>query len=226
MRSTAIVGDRPAADLTAQARIRDAAISAFAHEGFGASVRMIAERAEVSPGLITHHFGSKAGLRADCDAEVLRRYMEIESTGIDRPTAYLLDFLAVPGPMAELLVYMLRAIGDGGAPAKEFLDRLVDSMREPMRLSVEAGLIRPSRDEEARLRYLAAQGMGALLIRFLTAPDQSPDAFVASLSDARSDEILPSLELYTEGLLADPSVLDQYLAYIASADSRGGADPE
>ncbi len=44
----------------------------FGTEGFAASVRAVATRAEVSRGLLNHHFGSKDGLRAACDEHVLR----------------------------------------------------------------------------------------------------------------------------------------------------------
>ena len=64
-------------------------------------------------------------------------------------------------------------------------------------------LVRPSRDEEARLRYLTYQTMGALLVQFLTTPEATPEEFVASLRDGSDDTILPMLELFTEGLLAD-----------------------
>ena len=58
-------------DLSTKARIRDAAIRRFAADGLGASLRAVAADAEVSPGLIMHHFGSRAGLRAACDEYVL-----------------------------------------------------------------------------------------------------------------------------------------------------------
>ena len=58
------------ADLTAAARIRDAAIEQFGRHGFGVSIRAIAEAAGVSAGLVIHHFGSKDGLRQACDAYV------------------------------------------------------------------------------------------------------------------------------------------------------------
>ena len=58
-------------DLTARATVRDCAIAVFARDGFAASVRTIAEAAGVSPGLVIHHFGSKDGLRAECDDHVL-----------------------------------------------------------------------------------------------------------------------------------------------------------
>ena len=55
------------ADMTAVARIRDAAIELFGSRGFDVGVRAIAEAAGVSPGLVIHHFGSKDGLRKACD---------------------------------------------------------------------------------------------------------------------------------------------------------------
>ncbi|NUR49810.1 MAG: helix-turn-helix transcriptional regulator, partial [Hamadaea sp.] len=60
--------ERAPDDLTARARIRDAAIRLFADRGIaGASVRDIAQEAGVSSGLLRHHFGSKEALRDACD---------------------------------------------------------------------------------------------------------------------------------------------------------------
>ena len=207
-------GPRPSSDLTARARIRDAAIECFAEEGFAASFRTIARRAGVSPGLITHHFASKDALRAECDAEVLRRYRVIKTDAVDAPSAHLLSNLAAPGIAAPILVYLIRAIQAGGAPATTFLEHLMDDAREVMAQGVASGLVKPSHDEEARLRYLTYQSMGALLVQFLTAADQSPDAFVASMRAAGRDTILPTLELYTEGVLTSREMLDDYLHYM------------
>jgi AcrR family transcriptional regulator len=212
---TAQSPDGPSAsDLTARARIRDVAIECFADEGFDASMRTIAARAGVSPGLITHHFGSKAAMRAECDAEVLRRYHALKTDAIADPSAYLLARLTAPGVAATILVYMLRAIHAGGRPAQDFLESLVEHARVIMAESVASGLARASRDEEARLRYLTYQSMGAMLVQFLMAPELTPDEFVASLRDGRRDTILPILELYTEGLLMNRDMLDDYLRYL------------
>ena len=200
-------------DLTARARIRDAAIACFAEEGFGASFRTIAHEAGVSPGLITHHFGSKDRLRAECDAEVLRRYTEVKMDAVDRPTDHLMGSLISPGFAAHLVVYLLRAIHAGGQPAQDFLERLIDDSRTVMAHGVQTGVIQPSRDEEARLRYLTYQTMGALLVQFLTSPGTTPEEFVASIQAGQQDQILPTLELFTEGLLTDHTMLDQYLTY-------------
>ncbi|RIV37430.1 TetR/AcrR family transcriptional regulator [Micromonospora radicis] len=64
----------PASDLTGRARLREAALRLFAERGFEAtSVRAVATAAGLSPALVVHHFGSKEGLRAAVDAEVLDR---------------------------------------------------------------------------------------------------------------------------------------------------------
>jgi AcrR family transcriptional regulator len=223
--SLLVVRTASASDLTARARIRDAAIECFAHEGFGASFRTIAARAGVSPGLITHHFGAKEALREACDVEVLRRYREIKTGAVDRPSAHLIDSLNHPGASPTVVVYLLRAIHAGGPAARTFLDRLIDDVRVVMQQSVAAGLVRPSRDEEARLRYLTYQTIGAMLVRFLTTEHLTPDEFVASMRTADDEFILPILEVGTEGFLADRSLLDDYLRYLAEPPDGQAATP-
>ncbi len=225
VRTAATPSERLASDLTARARVRDAAIECFAEGGFDAPLRTIAEHAGVSPGLITHHFGSKAALRTECDAEVLRRYRAVKADGVARPSAHLLDALTAPGMSATLLVYVLRAVLAGGRAGQEFLEHLIDDARTVMAQGVAAGLVRPSRDEEARLRYLTYQSVGALIVQFVTAPDRSPEAFVGSVLAGSQETILPTLELLTEGLLADRRLLDDYLAFRAAPAGDAAAAP-
>ena len=67
---------RSADDLTAVARIRDAAIDQVGRHGFTVGLRAIAQAAGVSAALVIHHFGSKEGLLKACDeyvAEEIRK---------------------------------------------------------------------------------------------------------------------------------------------------------
>ncbi len=180
-----------------------------------ASFRVIATRAGVSPALITHHFGSKSALRAECDAEVLRRYRLVKSDAIVRPSAHLFEALTgAAGGSATLLVYMLRAILTGGESARTFIEHLIDEARDIMAQAVASGLVRPSRNEEARLRYLTYQTMGALIVQFVTLPGaRTAEEFVASVRTEQQDTILPILELFTEGLLTDRRMLDDYVQW-------------
>jgi TetR/AcrR family transcriptional regulator, regulator of cefoperazone and chloramphenicol sensitivity len=68
------MASRPEAssDLTGYARIRNAALECFARDGFEASsVRAIARAAGVSPGLVQHHFPTKALLRDAVNVHVV-----------------------------------------------------------------------------------------------------------------------------------------------------------
>lgn len=75
-------------DLTGRARLREAALRLFAQRGFAAtSARAVAAEAGLSPALVMHHFGSKEGLRAAVDEQVLARLgaalRELEPGGAD-----------------------------------------------------------------------------------------------------------------------------------------------
>jgi AcrR family transcriptional regulator len=216
---------RSPSDLTARARIRDTAIECFAESGFDSPFRTIAAKAGVSAGLITHHFASKDSLRAECDHEVLGRYHALKSEAIADPSGYLFTRLAAPGGAAIVVVYMLRAIHAGGHAGRMFLENLVDETRAVMAESVASGLVRPSRDEEARVRYLTYQAMGAMLLEFLAEPQATPDEFVASLGARQRDTILPVLELYTEGLLASRDLLDDYVHHLEVTPAGQATSP-
>ena len=114
-------------DLTARARIREAAIRLFAERGIdGTTVRDIAEHAGVSSGLLRHHFGSKDALREACDVYALDRLVKIKEE-------FLLDgkvanpgFLPSVHPTIVLLYkYVTRALLDGSPNAAAMFDDMV-----------------------------------------------------------------------------------------------------
>jgi AcrR family transcriptional regulator len=109
-------------DLTARARIRDAAIELFADRGIeGATIRDIAQRAGVSSGLLRHHFGSKEGLRDACDEYVLSELLGI---GIR-----FTEFQTLDGITPETLRqqrYITRSVLDGSPAGSALFDRLIE----------------------------------------------------------------------------------------------------
>ncbi|WP_370891723.1 helix-turn-helix domain-containing protein [Janibacter sp. GXQ6167] len=102
-------------DLTARARLREAAIELFAERGYAAtSVGMIAERAGVTAGLIRHHFGSKDGLRQACDQQVLTEALTLKGRALaameQRP-----EIIPEVEPRSVLIRrYLGRSMIDGG----------------------------------------------------------------------------------------------------------------
>ena len=114
-------------DLTARARIRDAAIRLFADRGIdGTSVRDIARDAGVSPGLLRHHFGSKEALRQACDAYALDRLVRIKEELVFDDKAPSPTFLPSVHPTVVLLYkYITRALLDGSPAAAAMFDDMV-----------------------------------------------------------------------------------------------------
>ena len=118
--------ERPLSDLTARARIRDAALVEFAEHGVkGATTRGIAQAAGVSPGLLRHHFGSKEGLRRACDEALLdlfrRRLIQASLDGEINPN--LLDAVYTQG--TPMLRYLARCLVDGTPGATAVMEELV-----------------------------------------------------------------------------------------------------
>lgn len=153
---------RDSGDLTARARIRDAAIRLFTEHGIeGTSVRDIAAAADVSSGLIRHHFGSKEALRDACDsycAEQLNRIREeLFAEGKLADQAGLVTM--APAAMA-FQSYLVRSMLDGSQTAEGLFD-------DAVRLS-EEWLTRgevPTRDLRAYAAVLVAMQLGVFMLR-------------------------------------------------------------
>jgi len=204
---------RSTEDITARARLRDAAIECFALRGFEASVREIAARAGVSAGLIRHHFGTKDALRAECDAEVLRRYRDLKVEGIRMSPTQTMAALSQLDDFAPMFVYILRSVRDGGPAGREFIEGMIAEAEIFSEDAVREGLLKPSRDPAARARYLVTSSLGGLLVQLTLMPDLDLSDLGSTIRRLTESIWLPTLELYTEGVLADHSVLDEYLAH-------------
>ncbi len=210
-------------DLTGRARLRDAAIECFAARGFDESLRTIASRAGVSAGLVRHHFGSKQELRAECDATVLQRYHTLKTDSIKAPPSRLFAQLPPSREGGILMVYILRSVQDGGEAGRMFVDGMVAEALEFTKDAVSRGLVRPSRDETARTRFLVQQSIGSMLVTLAMRPDVRLDDFPAVMEQYMAETTLPVLELYTDGLFTDRSYLENYLAF---QESNGVSNPD
>lgn len=220
-------GPVDAEDLTARARIRDAAIHRFAVEGFSASVRSVAADAGVSAGLVMHHFGSKDKLRAECDAQVLVtiRRLKQENVEIVASGQSFFQRFAAAEENAPLVGYILRSMQDGSPLAREFIDHMVTDAVGYTRDGVAAGVIRPSRDDVARARYLTLSSLGALLLEVTLSPPADPADLVAIVRNYLTSSYLPMMELFTEGFLTSRRMLDDYLLYVSDPPSSDEVAP-
>lgn len=154
-------------DRTARARIRDAAIACFSQRGVRATtIRTIAAAADVSPGLVIHHFGSKDALRVACDQHVAALVREgkekamAQGLGLDPLAAMRMDPSGPP-----LLHYLARTLVDGSPHVAELVDEMVADAQAYMAQGVASGLLRPSEDPHAQAALLTVYSLGALVLR-------------------------------------------------------------
>jgi TetR/AcrR family transcriptional regulator, regulator of cefoperazone and chloramphenicol sensitivity len=156
------VGDPRFEDLTARARIRDAALRLFAERGIdGASIRDIAKAAGVSGGLVRHHFGSKEGLRDACDAYALDRLMRIKEQAVLDGQLANPGFLPATHPTILLLYrYLARGMVDGSKAAASMFDDMVE-LAEQWLARHEPG---HSQDPRAYAAVLVAMQTGLLTL--------------------------------------------------------------
>ncbi len=215
-------------DMTTRARIRDAAIAVFAEAGFTAGVRAVAAAAGVSPGLVNHHFGSKDGLRAECDTYVLDVIRRQKAEAIATPgPAQAMQALAEIEEYAPLFAYIARSFQAGGGLGESLFEQMVEDAEQYLEMGVAAGQVRPSRDPAARARYLTLNNVGAMLLYLqMRADTETPLDYRKALRDLATDLTLPALEMYSEGLLADSSMLDAYLSTEEGAAEAEAATTE
>ncbi len=206
-------------DLTAVARIRDAAIEQFGEHGFGVGLRPIAEAAGVSAALVIHHFGSKNGLRKACDDYVAEeiRSGKLEAMRSSDPATWFAAMAEIE-EYAPLMAYLVRSMQSGGELANTLWRTMIDNAEDYLDEGVHTGILKPSRDPAARAKYLAITGGGGFLL-YLQMHD-TPTDLRAVLRDYASDMVLPALELYTEGLMTDSTMYDAFLAEADEGDTH------
>ncbi|WP_176697109.1 TetR family transcriptional regulator [Microbacterium sp. 3J1] len=194
-------------DLTARARIRDAAIAAFARDGYdGTSLRTIARDAGVSAALIVHHFGDKNALRAACDDHVVGVFIDEDHDVIAAPTrdriqAAMHD-LERYGPYID---YLARMVVDGSPAADRLFDSILHGTRAVLDEQRKAGLLEPMSDPEMTTVLVALIGLGPLVMRAQIAralgTDQLSPAGLLRMT-------LPTMELLTHGIYSTTTLLD------------------
>src|SRR4051812_12402554 len=140
-------------DLTAYARIRNAALELFAARGVSAtSIRDVAQAAGVSAGLVQHHFGTKDGLREAVDqfvvSDALATIADLPSSLEERTTEFAARMGEVVRDRPHSMLYMARSATEGGELGLAGFKAIVEFGAKELEQMKAAGQLAPDLDLE------------------------------------------------------------------------------
>lgn len=145
----------PPVEPSPKERIRDAALRCFAVRGIAATtLRAIAETAEVSIGLVQHHFRTKAALTAAVDQYVLQAVSEaLEPATPPEPHSDNLNeagrrLTALMADRPDVMSYLGRALAEGGALGSVIFTGLVGISAGQGETFGQQGSLRPDLDPD------------------------------------------------------------------------------
>ena len=202
-------------DLTARARIREAALWHFAEEGYErATVRNIARTAGVSPGLLRHHYGSKAALRQACDDYVCEMLRRINEQILEDPTS-----LANTAQASKRFGrYVARALADGSGAVAGIFDEMVTMTEQWLARADQARSDPPTIDRRARAALVTAMKVGVPLLHEHVSRALGTDMFTP---EGERVVALALLDIYSHPLLDETAVSAAEVGLKSARDSAG-----
>ena len=159
-------------DLTAKARIRNAALTLFAAGGAsGTSMRAIASAAGVTVGLVVHHYGTKDQLREAVDVRIVEVFAEAIASApikgssrdirVARDTAVSTMLAANP----EIVDYLRRTLLDAPGDNGRLLERLAELSATQVRQLQAAGLTSARHGLAAQVTEILMNQLGRLFLQ-------------------------------------------------------------
>ncbi len=182
-------------DLTAKARIRNAALDLFASKGeAGVSLREIAKVADVTHGLVIHHFGGKEGLCRAVQEHVaflIQTALEATPTTGTRAELGRARDAAVLKVYAEhplLLPYIRREMLNVDATDPELFKQLADLTLRQVRQLRAAGAAKSALPEQQQAFAILIRELGARML------EPVADSLWRCLNDEKGSQA-PSVEI-------------------------------
>lgn len=206
-----------AEDLTTRARIRDAALTRFGHDGIRATtLRAIAKDAGVSAPLIVHHFGSKQGLLSACVDHAHAITVSVKRSAVSTmPVEEQAHLMANSEEFHPLLRFLIRLLGEEPELSRKLWETMLGEVTEWLALGEQSGMIRPTDDPQGRALVMMSASVGQLMLSDLIAAKLGGDQ-----ADAISRLGLPTLELFTHGVLANSDLLDRSRELLRTNDQE------
>jgi AcrR family transcriptional regulator len=201
-------------DLSARARIREAALEHFAEQGYDrATIRGIAQSAMVSPGLLRHHYGSKSALRKACDEYVLEMLPLVDGPGLED----LSGSASTRRPSNRFGPYVARSLADGSPSAGAIFDEMVTMTEQWLARADGSRPGPPPMDRRIRAALITAMALGVPLLH-----DHVSRAIGADMLEPEGEQLvaLALLDIYSHPLLAGNAA-----SAVAAAFDRNHGQP-
>jgi AcrR family transcriptional regulator len=203
-------------DLTARARIREAALAQFAEHGFErTTIRGIARAAGVSPGLLRHHFGSKQELKDAVDAHVMAEIRRANEEVMERSFG---ASMITRESLRPFQAYLSRSLVDGSTTFSSFFDQIVDLTEGWIAMADESYPDDPPfSDVHTRAAALTAMVMGVSILREHVSRAIGVDIFSEEGEGRLTDAML---DLYSRALVSREFAEAARNALIAATPSQ------
>lgn len=190
-------GRSPNASPATAARILTAATHEFAEHGFTRStIRGIALAAEVSPGLVIHHFGSKDGLRTACDNHVFAAITEAKTQAAEY-TPFAVQAMFEDPDMSVNIDYLVKSLLDPSDHGRLYFEHYVTVVEEYLADGFAGYSLRPSDDPRGQAAMIATLALAPALLGH-----RLQDVLGTSSTSETMGRLAPHLlDLYLNGIL-------------------------
>lgn len=201
-------------DLTARAQLRDAAIALIA-EGQKPTARSVAARANVSVGLIRHHFGTMNGLLLACDERVSALIRDTKNDAIEGPMPDVFGQLRTVGN-EHIMGYLAHRLTESSPAIDSLVDQLAIDAAGYMKRAQDAGLLNPINDLTGAARMLTIYSLGSLVLSHQLKRLLNVDITATNLAEEPgiANYIQIQIELFAS--LMPTRLLDQITAQLES----------
>jgi len=193
-------------DLTAKARIRNAALELFARDGVqGTSMRSVAAKAHVSPSLVVHHFGTKTQLRNAVDDAVLSEFehalgsIDLGKSPIDVSDQVNAAIAGIIGGDRSVREYLGRSLIEASPASQQLFDALVELITSGIDLLKQSGHVNRSADTMWSAYAVLFIVLGPILLNRQLEARLDADPFAPEIVAARS---ATNIRILQSGLFA------------------------
>ena len=188
-------------------KILSAAVAEFARHGFTkTTVRGIAAAAEISPGLVIHHFGSKDGLRSACDDHVFDLITNAKARNAEYATMAVQMMFSDP-ELATSVDYLVKSLLDPSEHGQRYFDHYVDLVESYITDGFAGYTFRQSEDPHGQAAMIAVM------------------ALAPSLLDHRLKSVLGTADTTETMTRLAPHLLDLYLHGVLESVPDTTPDP-